>query len=101
MFLSRWRDSPEAAQAIWVVDQLENVYRRFDEGQEMDEEIEVLTVRYKHALRRLQVKFPDELPELVLEPQLQRAEEQRAVPIRLWAPRAAAVGVAAALSGLL
>ena len=72
------KSSREAAQAIIVVDQLENVYRRFDQGEEMEEEIEVLTVRYKHALRRLQATNPDELPELVLEPQL--ANEQNSMP---------------------
>ena len=68
----------------------------------MEEEIEVLTVRYKHALRRLQATNPDELAARACAGAAagQRAE-QHALPVRLRAPRVAAVGIAAALFGLL
>ena len=40
--------------------------------------IEVETVRYRQALRKLQVALPGEVPEIVLEPQL--ANEQNSMP---------------------
>ena len=43
-----------------------------------EEEIEVATVRYKHALRRLQAAIPEAVPELVLEPRM--ATEQNSAP---------------------
>ena len=77
--LSQWRESPEAGQAIVAVNQLEDCYDWLDRGcAEAEEEIEVATVRYKHALRRLQAAIPEAVPELVLEPRM--ANEHNSMP---------------------
>ena len=58
--------------------QLEDCYASFGYRDDAEEEIEVATVRYKHALRRLQAAIPEAVPELVLEPQM--ATEQNSAP---------------------
>jgi len=83
-----WLQSPSAARAIMAAVALESAYESFDGGctvidewrrfYDVDEEIEVATVRYKHALRRLQAAMPADVPVLVLEPQM--ANEQNSMP---------------------
>ena len=89
-YLERLRHSKEVARAIIAVDQLENAYMLLDDrlarpehlGRESEADvrdaIEVETVRYRQALRKLQVALPGEVPEIVLEPQL--ANEQNSMP---------------------
>ena len=48
------------------------------DGVPIEEEIDVVTVKYKHALRRLQAAIPSAVPELVLEPQM--ANEHNSMP---------------------
>ena len=79
-----WLLCREAAHAIIMASELEDCYENWDGGfhgtEEMpiEEAIELATVRYKHALRRLQAAIPAAVPELVLEPQM--ANELNSVP---------------------
>ena len=84
-----WLQSPAAARAIMAAVALETAYENFDGGctviddgrcggfYDVNEEIEVATVRYTHALQRLQAVFPADVPGLVLEPQM--ANEQNSM----------------------
>ena len=75
----RWVHSREAAHAIQAALDLEDRYSELDGGcSDREVEIEVATVRYKHALRKLQATIPAEMPEIVLEPQM--ANEHNSMP---------------------
>ena len=81
----RWLQSPEAAHAIIAASELESEYWNLDagctrqaDGIPIEEAIEVATVRYKHAMRRLQAVIPAAVPEIVLEPQM--ANELNSMP---------------------
>jgi hypothetical protein len=65
-----------------VADELEMQYECLDDGrrekQEVMDDIEVWTVRYRQALQRLQRLIPSEMTKLVLEPQM--ANEANSMP---------------------
>ena len=79
-----WLLSRDAAQAIIAASELEVCYENLDGGctqvggTPIEVEIDIATVRYKHALRRLQAAMPAEVPELVLEPRM--ADELNSMP---------------------
>ena len=76
-----WLHSPEAARAIIAGLALEAAWTSLDGGCkviDVEEEVEVRTVRYKRALLRLQAAIPSAVPELVLEPQM--ANDHNSIP---------------------
>ena len=77
----QWCGSREAAYAIAVVDQLEHYYDLIDEGLPVSEvNLELMTVRYKHALRALKATVPADVAHAcdVLEPRM--ADESNSIP---------------------
>ena len=76
---TQWVHSREAAHAIQAALDLEDRYSELDGGcSDREVEIEVATVRYKHALLELRATIPADMPEIVLEPQM--ANEHNSMP---------------------